>query len=163
MSTWFMDAPYCTHHNLHRPVLADTKPLDTKALITKDHSCIWFLWNSRPFQKYLLLILSFCIFRTNKHPLKFSYFFFDGAKILLHLNSYLVVTYAKFKKKIIEPTNLSSNSATLVEKKFSDWNPVFCPVSGFCTSDGHIWKFLMQENSYCHINSFIKISGWSGV
>ena len=41
--------------------------------------------------------------------------------------------------------------------------PVFCPVSGFCTSDGPIEKIPMQANLYSHTGSSIKISGWSGV
>ena len=32
--------------------------------------------------------------------------------------------------------------------------PVFCPVSGFCTSDGPIEKIFMQENFFCHTGSF---------
>ena len=32
--------------------------------------------------------------------------------------------------------------------------PVFCPVSGFCTSDGHIEKEFMKENFFCHTGSF---------
>ena len=35
--------------------------------------------------------------------------------------------------------------------------PVFCPVSGFCTSDGHIEKKIMQENFFCHTGSFTRI------
>ena len=41
--------------------------------------------------------------------------------------------------------------------------PVFCPVSGFCTSDGPIEKITMQATLYSHTGSSIKISGWSGV
>ena len=41
--------------------------------------------------------------------------------------------------------------------------PVFYPVSGFCNSDGHIWKIPMQVNLYWHTNSSVQISGWSGV
>ena len=56
----------------------------------------------------------------------------------------------------IVPSNLPLNSATFMEKNFPDWNPVFCPVSGICTSDGCIWRFSMQVNSYCYTNSSIK-------
>ena len=37
--------------------------------------------------------------------------------------------------------------------------PVFCPVSGFCTSDGPIEKITMQATLYSHTGSSIKISG----
>ena len=37
--------------------------------------------------------------------------------------------------------------------------PVFCPVSGFCTSDGPIEKIPMQANLYSHADSSIKITG----
>ena len=37
--------------------------------------------------------------------------------------------------------------------------PVFCPVSGFCTSDGPIEKIPMQANLYSHTGLSIKISG----
>ena len=37
--------------------------------------------------------------------------------------------------------------------------PVFCPVSGFCTSDGPIKKITMQATLYSHTGSSIKISG----
>ena len=50
------------------------------------------------------------------------------------------------------------NSATFVEKNFPDWDPVFGPVSGFSTSDGHIQKIPMHMNYYLHTISAIKIS-----
>ena len=34
------------------------------------------------------------------------------------------------------------------QKIFPDLSPVFCPVSGFCTSDGPIEKFFMQVNFF---------------
>ena len=55
------------------------------------------------------------------------------------------------------------NSVTFVGKNFPDWDPVFGPVSGFSTSDGHIQKIPTQMNYYLHIISAIKISSWSGV
>ena len=60
---------------------------------------------------------------------------FDGAKILLHLNSYLVVVTFWIIVKIsymaqnivnfVVPTNLPFISATFMEKKFPDRDPVF--------------------------------------
>ena len=41
--------------------------------------------------------------------------------------------------------------------------PVFCTVSGFCTSDGHIEKIPMLMDLNWHKKSSTKISGWSGV
>ena len=64
----------------------------------------------------------------------------------------------------------------LIHKIFRlGWGPVFCLVSGFCTSDGPIEKITMQATLYSHtgssikklcrhISSFgIKFSRWSGV
>ena len=48
----------------------------------------------------------------------------------------------------IEPSNLSSNSATLVEEIILDWDPVFCQVSGFCTINGYIQKISMHANKF---------------
>ena len=46
----------------------------------------------------------------------------------------------------IKPSNILLNSASFVEKNFPDHDPVFCPVSGFSTSDGHIQKIPMRMN-----------------
>ena len=43
-------------------------------------------------------------------------------------------------EKNYETSNSLSNSATFVEKNFPDSDPIFCPVSGFCTSDCQIEK-----------------------
>ena len=141
------------------------------------------------------------------------YFFWWSKFFLLHLNSYLVVTFCTFLKfpiwpgyfvNFIRPPNLQLNSGTFLEKNNFDpgsgflsgfrflyfwwlyskdftayelvlrywfthkifWffrDPDFCPVSGFCTSNGHIQKISMQVNLYWQTNSSIKFSGWSGV
>ena len=64
----------------------------------------------------------------------------------------------------IVPSNLPLTSATFMEKNFPDWDPVFCPVSGFCTSSGDtnliigwIMQYSIRNSKMKFANHFSKI------
>ena len=41
--------------------------------------------------------------------------------------------------------------------------PVLCPVSGLCTSNGHIGKIPILPNWFWHVSVSLKFSSWSGI
>ena len=64
----------------------------------------------------------------------------------------------------IVPSNLPLTSATFMEKNFPDWDPVFCQVSGFCTSSGDtnlkigwIMQWSTRNSKMEFANHFFKI------
>ena len=60
--------------------------------------------------------------------------------------------------------NSMLNCANFVEKNFPDRDPVFCPVSGFCTYCGPIKKISCRQISFdILVHLHIKFSRWSGV